>query len=156
MLNHWYSAHLCAPCKQERTYKYPYRLRCHIAREMLTYCHALARSCSRLIPCEDRALTIRGFPALHRPTEGCKGFSGVRVKSTDYRWHWIVSLSHAKDAKSAEIYSLSYFTLALEWSQTSLRQECAEANWGRKRKPSTPADGEQTTDDTDLTGLSQI
>ena len=43
-----------------------------------------------------------------------------------YRWHWIVSLSHAKDAKDAEIYSLSYFTLALEWSQTSLRQECAE------------------------------
>ena len=33
---------------------------------------------------------------------------------------------HAKTAKSAEIYSLSYFTLALEWSQTSLRQECAE------------------------------
>ena len=41
---------------------------------MLTYCHAPARSCSRAIPCEDRALTIRGFP---RPTpcrEGCKGF----------------------------------------------------------------------------------
>ena len=34
---------------------------------------------------------------------------------------------HAKSAKSAEIYSLSYFTLALEWSQTSLRQECAES-----------------------------
>ena len=33
----------------------------------------------------------------------------------------------AKTAKSAEIYSLSYFTLALEWSQTSLRQECAES-----------------------------
>ena len=33
---------------------------------------------------------------------------------------------HAKTAKSAEIYSISYFTLALKGSQTSLGQECAE------------------------------
>ena len=39
----------------------------------------------------------------------------------------IVSLSHAKSAKSAKSYSLSCFTLALEKSQTSLRQECAES-----------------------------
>jgi hypothetical protein len=55
-------------------YKYPYRFRCHIASEMLIYCHAPARSCSRLIPCEDRALTIRGFPRPAPGTEGCKGF----------------------------------------------------------------------------------
>ena len=73
-LNYWYSAHLCAPCKQERTYKYPYRLRCHIASEMLTYCHASDYSCSRLIPCEDRALTIRGFPALHHTQRDVKYF----------------------------------------------------------------------------------
>ncbi len=73
-LNHRYSAHLCTPCKQGRTYKYPYRLRCHIASEMLTYCHAPARSYSRLISCEDRALTIRGFPHPAACREGCKGF----------------------------------------------------------------------------------
>ena len=49
-------------------------LRCHIASEMLTYCHASARSCSWLIPCEDRALTIRGFPCPAPGREGCKGF----------------------------------------------------------------------------------
>ena len=48
--------------------------RSHIAHEMLTYCHAPAHSCSRLIPCEDRALTIRGFSSLHRPTQRCKVF----------------------------------------------------------------------------------
>ena len=41
---------------------------------MLTYCHAPARSCSWLIPCEDRALTIRGFPRPAPCREGCKGF----------------------------------------------------------------------------------
>ena len=35
---------------------------------------------------------------------------------------------HAECAKSAENYCLSYFTLALERSQTSLRQECAESS----------------------------
>ena len=39
----------------------------------------------------------------------------------------MIIFSHAKTAKSAEIYSLSYYTLALEWSQTSLRQESAES-----------------------------
>ena len=34
---------------------------------------------------------------------------------------------HAKNAKSAKFYFHSYFTLALEGSQTSLRQECAES-----------------------------
>ena len=67
---------------------------------------------------------------------------------------------HAKSAKSAEIYSLSYFTLALEWSQTSLRQECAESLStpsplrgttpvsGGERTPSIPLQGEEsvTTD----------
>ncbi len=49
--------------------------RSHIAREMLTYCHAPAHSCSRLIPCEDRALTIRGFPRPAPGTQRCKVFS---------------------------------------------------------------------------------
>ena len=76
-LNCWYSTHLCAPCKQERTCKYPYRLRSHIAREMLTYCHAPAHSCSRLIPCEDRALTIRGFFAQHGARRDVKYFHSM-------------------------------------------------------------------------------
>ena len=46
----------------------------HIAREMLTYCHAPAHSCSRLIPCEDRALTIGGFSSLHRAERDVKYF----------------------------------------------------------------------------------
>ena len=41
---------------------------------VLTYCHAPAHSCSRLIPCEDRALTIRGFPRPAPCREGCKVF----------------------------------------------------------------------------------
>ena len=41
---------------------------------MLSYCHAPAHSCSRLIPCEDRALTIRGFPRPAARREGCKVF----------------------------------------------------------------------------------
>ena len=41
---------------------------------MLTYCHTPAHSCSWLTPCEDRALTIRGFPRLAPGREGCKGF----------------------------------------------------------------------------------
>ena len=73
-----------------------------------------------------------------------------------------VFCSHAKTAKSAEIYSLSYFTLALEWSQTSLRQECAESfihplppagysrlSQGEKTDPSQPSpvwEGVVTTD----------
>ena len=48
--------------------------RSHIAREMLTYCHAPVRSRSRLIPCEERALTIRGFFALHRSHRDVKVF----------------------------------------------------------------------------------
>jgi len=48
--------------------------RSHIAREMLTYCHRPVRSCSRPIPCEERALTIRGFPALHRAERDVKFF----------------------------------------------------------------------------------
>ena len=35
--------------------------------------------------------------------------------------------SHAKTAESAKIYSHLCFSLVLEWSQTSLRQECAES-----------------------------
>ena len=41
---------------------------------MLTYCHAPAHSCLRLLPCEDRALTIRGFPRPAACRGGCKGF----------------------------------------------------------------------------------
>ena len=48
--------------------------RSHIASEVLTYCHAPVHSCSWLIPSEERALTIRGFSALHRPTRRCKVF----------------------------------------------------------------------------------
>ena len=74
LLIYWYSAHLCVPCKQERTYNHPCRLRCHIAREMLTYCHAPAHPCSRMIPSEDRALTIGGFSAQHRAQRDVKFF----------------------------------------------------------------------------------
>ena len=35
--------------------------------------------------------------------------------------------SHAKSAEGAKILSPFLFTLALEWSQTSLQQECAES-----------------------------
>ena len=49
----------------------------HIASEMLTYCHAPAHSCSRAIPCEDRALTIRGFPRPAPPPHRCKVFLGM-------------------------------------------------------------------------------
>ena len=59
------------------TYVFLSLSRSHIAREMLTYCHASTHSCSRLIPCEDRALTIRGFPALHRAERGVKVFGGA-------------------------------------------------------------------------------
>ena len=41
---------------------------------VLTYCYAPAHSCSRAIPCEDRALTIRGFPAQHRAERDVKVF----------------------------------------------------------------------------------
>ena len=41
---------------------------------VLTYCHAPAHSCSRAIPCEDRALAIRGFPRPAPCREGCKVF----------------------------------------------------------------------------------
>ena len=41
---------------------------------VLTYCYAPAHSCSRAIPCEDRALSIRGFPRPAPCREGCKGF----------------------------------------------------------------------------------
>ena len=47
----------------------------------LTYCHAPAHSCSRLIPCEDRALTIRGFPRPAPCREGCKVFWEYRFCS---------------------------------------------------------------------------
>jgi hypothetical protein len=36
------------------------------------------------------------------------------------------SFFHAKSAKGAKFYFFSGITLALEWSQTSLRQECAK------------------------------
>ena len=48
---------------------------------MLTYCHAPAHSCSRAIPCEDRALTIRGFPRPAPCREGCKVFLEYRFCS---------------------------------------------------------------------------
>ena len=48
---------------------------------------------------------------------GGGGLKGERRDNDNQRF-----VSHAKTAKTAEIYSLSYFTLALEWSQTSLRQ----------------------------------
>ena len=60
-------------CKRERT-SILAPSSSHIAREMLTYCHAPAHSCSRAIPCEDRALAIRGFPRPAPRREGCKGF----------------------------------------------------------------------------------
>ena len=59
---------------QERTYKHPCPSSSHIAREMLTYCHAPAQSCSRAIPCEDRALAIRGFPRPARAERDVKFF----------------------------------------------------------------------------------
>ena len=61
--------------------------RSHIAREMLTYCHAPVHSCSRLIPCEERALTIREFPAQHRTHGDVKFFLEYRWQSADHRWH---------------------------------------------------------------------
>ena len=85
--------------------------RSHIAREMLTYCHAPAHSCSRAIPCEDRALAIRGFPRPAPCREECKGFY-KQWTLIAHRWHWIVSLSHAKDAKDAELPMQT--TLSLE------------------------------------------
>ena len=45
---------------------------------VLTFCHAPGYSCSRQIPCEDRALTIRGFPRPAARREGCKVFWGNR------------------------------------------------------------------------------
>ena len=39
----------------------------------------------------------------------------------------MIYIFHAKGAESAKILSPFLFTLALEWSQTSLRQESAES-----------------------------
>ena len=53
--------------------------RSHIAREMLTYCHAPVHSCSRLIPCEERALTIRGFSTGQRTHGDVKFFTNGKT-----------------------------------------------------------------------------
>ena len=67
------------------TYVFRSLSRSHIAREMLTYCHAPAHSCSRLIPCEDRALTIRGFSALHRAQRDVKYFHSMEYSPSNNR-----------------------------------------------------------------------
>ena len=54
--------------------------RSHIARETLTYCHAPVHSCSRLIPCEERALTIRGFSAQQGGNRDVKFFLEYGVR----------------------------------------------------------------------------
>ena len=60
-------------------YVFSFTFRSHIAREMLTYCHAPVHSCSWLIPCEERALTIRGFSAGQRTHGDVKFFTNGKT-----------------------------------------------------------------------------
>ena len=79
LLVRWYSTNLCAPCKQEITYKHPCRLRCHIAREMLIYCQHPLVAFIRDYHLDDRAQTTQRISALQQAHRGCKSFLENRV-----------------------------------------------------------------------------
>ena len=74
----WYSG-CCFDTPPLAPYVFRSLFRSHIAREMLTYCHAPVHSCSRLIPCEERALTIRGFSTGQRTHGDVKFFTNGKT-----------------------------------------------------------------------------
>ena len=78
-------------------------------------CSTIVRSCTSSYLLRFTKFSVLTFPFTLSLCDLC-------VSKDNQRF-----IFHAESAKSAKFYFPLCFTLALEWSQTSLRQKCAES-----------------------------